>query len=68
MSELRKANTSHAYFLTFTVVGWIDVFTRKELADIIIDNLRKAQRKEKQLAIPVYLSWSNKPEYNRSVQ
>ena len=27
MSELRKANTDSAYFLTFTVVGWIDVFT-----------------------------------------
>jgi REP element-mobilizing transposase RayT len=44
MSELRKANTDHAYFLTFTVVGWIDVFTRKELADIIIEKLKIAQK------------------------
>jgi putative transposase len=39
MSELRKANTDDFYFITFVVVGWIDVFTRSELCDIITDNL-----------------------------
>ncbi len=43
MSELRKANTDHAYFLTFTVVGWIDLFTRKECCDIIIDSFKFCQ-------------------------
>lgn len=28
------------YFLTFTVVDWVDVFTRKNYRDIIIDNLQ----------------------------
>lgn len=28
------------YFITFAVVEWVDVFTRKEYADIIIENLR----------------------------
>jgi pullulanase/glycogen debranching enzyme len=28
------------YFLTFTVVGWVDVFTRKETRQIIIDSLK----------------------------
>jgi hypothetical protein len=32
MSELRKANTDYSYFLTFTVVGWIDVFTRRSFS------------------------------------
>lgn len=27
------------YFLTFTVVGWLDVFIRKEYKDIIVDSL-----------------------------
>ena len=45
MSELRKANTDLAYFLTFTTVGWIDVFTRKKLADILIEKLKTAQKK-----------------------
>jgi len=33
-----KKNSS--YFLTLTVVGWIDVFTRKNHKDAIIDSLR----------------------------
>jgi putative transposase len=40
MSELRKANTDYTYFLTLTVVGWIDVFTRKRYNDIIIESLK----------------------------
>ena len=27
------------YFLTFTVVGWVDVFSRKECKDIIMDSM-----------------------------
>jgi|SRR6185437_10480072 len=40
MSELRKTTTDHPYFLTFTVVGWLDVFTRREYCDIVIKNLQ----------------------------
>ncbi len=40
MSELRKANTDLPYFLTLTVVDWIDVFTRKAYCDILIDSLK----------------------------
>lgn len=39
MSELRKANSEHPYFVTLTVVGWADLFTRKEYCDVIIDSL-----------------------------
>ena len=31
------------YFITTTVVGWIDAFTRKELAEVIIESLRYCQ-------------------------
>jgi REP element-mobilizing transposase RayT len=45
MSELRKANVEGApYFITITVVGWIDVFTRKELAEEMIRQLEWNQR------------------------
>lgn len=27
------------YFLTFTIVDWVDIFTRKSYKDIIIDSL-----------------------------
>lgn len=54
MSELRKANTDKTYFLTFSTVGWIDVFTRKELSDIIIEKLKIARR-DHSIAIYVYV-------------
>jgi len=34
------------YFVTTTVVGWIDAFTRKELAYVIIESLRYCQREK----------------------
>jgi REP element-mobilizing transposase RayT len=47
MSELRKANVPEAtYFVTLTVVGWIDIFTRKEYSDEIIKNLAFCQEKK----------------------
>ena len=58
MSELRKANTDHAYFITFTVVGWIDVFTRHEYCDEIISNLEYC-RKHKGLKVYEYCIMSN---------
>lgn len=39
MSKLRKANTDHPYFITLTLVGWIDLFTRERYCEIIIDSL-----------------------------
>ena len=44
MSELRKSNTDYSYFITFTVVGWIDVFTRRDYCDIVIKNLKYCQQ------------------------
>jgi len=34
------------YFITVTVVDWIDVFTRKELAEIVIDSLKYCQKEK----------------------
>lgn len=38
------------YFVTTTIVGWVDIFTRRELSEIIIDSLKFCQ-KEKGLII-----------------
>jgi putative transposase len=35
--------TNEKYFLTLTVVDWIDVFTRKELCEVITDSLKFCQ-------------------------
>lgn len=40
MSELRKANTDFPYFLTITLVDWIDLFTRKTYCDLIVSSLK----------------------------
>jgi putative transposase len=58
MSELRKANTDHTYFITLTVVGWIDVFTRHEYCDEILKNLEYC-RKHKGLKVYEYCIMSN---------
>lgn len=44
MSELRKANTNYPYFITCTVVQWVDVFTRSIYADVLIDSLKYCQQ------------------------
>ena len=58
MSEKRKANTNHCYFITLTVVGWIDVFTRKLYNQILISNLKYCQ-KNKGIEIFAYVIMSN---------
>lgn len=46
------------HFLTFTVCGWIDLFTRKIYRDIVMDSLRFAQKNE-QLILNAYVIMSN---------
>ena len=44
MSETRKANVPEAtYFVTLTVDSWVDVFTRKEVVDELLKNIRYCQ-------------------------
>lgn len=58
MSPL-KINDQHGlYFVTCTVVGWIDVFSRQCHRDTIIDSLRFC-RKEKKLLIGAYVIMTN---------
>jgi len=47
-----------SYFVTFTVVGWVDVFTRKECKKIIIDALKYCQE-NKGLVINAFVIMSN---------
>lgn len=51
-------DNSKLYFVTFTVVNWIDVFTRQEYADIIYDSLKFCQ-KEKGLDLYAYCIMTN---------
>ena len=46
------------YFVTFAVIEWIDVFTRQEYRDLLLDSLRYCQ-KEKGLEIYAWCIMSN---------
>ena len=46
------------YFVTFAVVEWVDVFTRKDYAEILLESLRFCQ-KEKGLVIHAWCIMSN---------
>jgi hypothetical protein len=46
MSTKYKATTTeNAYFKTITVVGWIDIFTRLNQKNVIINSLIYCQKK-----------------------
>ena len=46
------------YFITFTVHQWVDVFTRKNYVDIILESIRYCQ-KEKGLLVYGWVVMSN---------
>ncbi|RVU23354.1 transposase [Sandaracinomonas limnophila] len=58
MSEFRKTHEGYLYFITLTVSGWVDVFSRREYAEIIIENLKYCQV-NKGLEIYAYVIMTN---------
>jgi len=59
MSEKYKIrDQAQRYFITFAVVGWIDVFTRQQYFDLLIESLKHCQR-EKGLVISAWCIMSN---------
>lgn len=58
MSELRKTTPDDLYFVTLSIVGWIDLFAREIYKDIVISNLKYCQEKER-LGIFAYVIMSN---------
>ena len=40
MPELRKTYPDGLFYLTFTVVGWADIFTRAIYKDELVKNLK----------------------------
>ena len=51
-------NQEGLYFLTFQIVGWVDIFTRKCYRDIMIDSLAYC-RKNKGLELYAYVNRTN---------
>ena len=51
-------NQAAIHFLTFAVVEWVDVFTRKEYRDIVLNSLKHCQD-EKDLLLHCWCIMSN---------
>jgi REP element-mobilizing transposase RayT len=58
MNGYRITNQNSLHFITPTVVGWIDVFTRKKYKDIIVDSLNYSIQ-HKGLLVHSYVIMSN---------
>ena len=58
MHGYKIINQNALHFVTMTVVGWIDVFTREEYRKVILDSLAYCQ-KEKGLVVNAYVIMSN---------
>ena len=54
MSELRKAKGDSLYFVTFTIVGWIDLFTRKAYCEEAITNLNNLKFCQQHKRLRIY--------------
>lgn len=48
MQQGQKHNlkSNKAYFVTMTVVDWVDVFTRKNHRDVLIESLKHCQKEK----------------------
>jgi putative transposase len=46
------------YYMTFTVVGWIDIFSRQRYRDIVIESFKYCQQ-HKGLHLHAYVIMSN---------
>ena len=57
--KYQASNHEGIYFITSTIVQWIDLFTRRELQEVVIDSLKYCQR-EKGLII---FAWSLMPSH-----
>lgn len=58
MPGYKITNQNDPHFITFTVVGWVDVFTRDSYRKIIIDSLEYCI-KEKGLVLNAYVIMTN---------
>jgi REP element-mobilizing transposase RayT len=56
--KYRIQDQSQPHFVTFTVIHWLDVFTRKDYPDIFLDSIRYCQ-KQKGLEVYAYCVMSS---------
>ena len=70
MSEKYKTYEGCVYYVTLTVVGWIDVFTRKEYVYELMKNIQYCQENKglklyAYVIMPNHLHWIPRAEEGR---
>jgi REP element-mobilizing transposase RayT len=58
VSTKYKTQPNKLYYVTLTVVGWIDVFTRREYVNVLYDSIRYCQA-NKDLHLHAYVVMTN---------
>lgn len=58
MSEIYNTHSDGLYFVTFSVMGWVDVFTRRAYQEILINSIQYCQQ-NKDLKIYCYCIMPN---------
>lgn len=53
-SGYRIRNQESIHFITFAVVEWVDVFTRKEYAEIIVESLEYCQKEKGLIEVDLF--------------
>jgi putative transposase len=53
MSEVYKTHSDGLYFVSFSVIGWVDIFTRRSYQEILINSIHYCQQ-HKSLMIYCY--------------
>lgn len=66
-SKYKVHNPEGSYFLTLTIVGWIDLFSRQVYRDILLDSLRYCQQ-HKGLLLYAYVVMTNHVHLITAVQ
>lgn len=44
MSEAYKTHSDGLYFVSFSVIGWVDIFTRRSYQEILINSIHYCQQ------------------------
>ena len=57
-TKYKCKNIDGCYFVSFATVGWVDVFTRRDYKNVLVENLKYCQR-EKGLEIFAWCIMSN---------
>ena len=64
MSRYKIHDPSGMYYMTMSVVGWIDIFSRQRYRDIVIDSLKYCQKEKGLILLRSLSCTSNNSQFS----